>query len=407
MAYASTHNHYVVAFDQSIGMNRPYYLNPGILKTIDNLLSENGFDRDSDFVSMVAYTMEMGNPSIERFVRPYTSDNKPVLWHQLNGKSLSEMFPKWPEGQPLLDLNSTPFGSMQSLSKPYIIMETKENKDSMALAKQKYLLLVSDEIVNGTDDNYAQEWNSVSTSYGANTNKFRAISSGVFETMKHFNEEFKFIETTFSNAGKKLNKIPLSADGRYKIIPYEVVSVERPSIHSVTDIPSPLPLKRVKGGFRLDIDGHSLVPKYEILDVVITGDDGNILGVSDNGAFDMVIPSGRISAGDSLKLSLTLLLKDGMYDGAVISPENPRYRDGMVVKQVVKIQNEENILGFIPLYDSFWWWYPNDIVKAVMTWNVIIIVIFIIVICIVAYKLFWHYTRYVPDNKYIELKEIA
>ena len=121
----------------------------------------------------------------------------------------------------------------------------------------------------------------------------------------------------------------------------------------------------------------------------------------------MVIPSGRISAGDSLKLSLTLLLKDGMYDGAVISPENPRYRDGMVVKQVVKIQNEENILGFIPLYDSFWWWYPNDIVKAVMTWNVIIIVIFIIVICIVAYKLFWHYTRYVPDNKYIELKEIA
>ena len=87
----------------------------------------------------------------------------------------------------------------------------------------------------------------------------------------------------------------------------------------------------------------------------------------------MFIPSEKVKVGDVISLSLTVILKDGLYDGVIISPANTRYHDGMVVNQVVKIQNEAKILGILPLSDSFWWWFPNDIFSAVMIWDLLIL----------------------------------
>lgn len=405
-AIANAPNHFIIAFDQSIGKYRTEYLSKNILKTLDEMLRDNGFNDNVDYVSIVAYTMEMGNPSMERFVRPYKSGESVVLWKKLGDKSLADLFSNWPSGQPLLDQYSAPFGSMQSLAKPYIVMATKEKQDSLAVASKTYLLLVSDEVVNGTDDNYAQEWNNVSTSLGADYNKFRKLSSEVFETMQNFNEEFKFVQVKFNHEDKSLNRIPISGDGMYKIIPYEVVSVERPSIHAISDIPSPLPLQRVRGGFRIDVDAHTLSPKYEISNMEIFDSNGTKMGSSDSGKFDITLPSSKIAVGDSVILSLSIILKDGLYNGVIITPENSRYHDGMTIKQAVKIQDEAKVLGILPLTDSFWWWFPNDIFSAVMVWDLIILLVLIVIIGYVLYRWFVRINAYKPSNDKLKITKV-
>ena len=366
--------HYIIAFDQSVGNYKPVYSSPTTLNAISRVLAENGFNRESDYLSIVGYSMPLGNPSSEDFVQPYTDKNGlPIIWTSVTGDALSDYFPNWPQGQPTLNAAKAPFGSMQSLAKPYIVMETHTHDGDTVNADKTIMLIVSDEVINGTDDDYRQEWNHVSVTPGANTAKFRSLANGVFKTMNNFNEEFKFVQTPIQYNGKMLERISLTSDGNYKIIPYEVVAAEKPSIHSVTDMPSPLPLKRVRGGFKLNMETQTINPKYQISSIDIATAQGDSLGRSEDGTFDFVIPSSAISEGDTLLVAMKLLLKDGFYDGAAISPVNDRYRAGMSVKQVVKLQDEAKVLGLFPLKDIFWWWFPNDIFTAVMIWDLLIL----------------------------------
>lgn len=405
--FAYVPNHYIIAFDQCIGKYHDDFLSKTTLNIIERTLVDNGFDKNRDYLSMVAYSLEMGNPSIKKFSRPFCSGENAIVWKILGEKkSLVEMFPNWPVGQPLLNPFFAPYCSMQSLAKPFAVMATSNKKDSLMLAGRTFLLLISDEKVNGVDDNYAQEWNNVATSEEANTPRFRALSNSVFETMRKFNEDFKFIQIRLKKGNYWLNRIPISDDGTYKIIPYEVVFVERPSIHAISDIPSPLPLQRVRGGFRLKIAPRSLSPKYVISNVNISDSEGNILGSSVHGNFNIVLPSAQIVVGDSLSLSMSLILKDGLYNGMIITPENSRYRDGMIIKQAVKIQDEAKVLGILPLSDIFWWWFPNDIFSAVMVWDLIILLMLIIVIGYILYRCFVRINAYEPSNDKLKITKV-
>jgi hypothetical protein len=394
---ANNPKHVIITFDQSIGKYQSDYLSKNILRTIDVALKEISFDSKIDYVSMLAYTMEMGDPSIEKYVRPYFHNNSPFLWKHLENGFLYDTFSEWPKGQPLLNHDSAPFGSMQSLAKPYAVMAAKDKSNTLAVAEKTYLLLVTDGVVNGTDDNYAQEWNNVSTSIGADVAKFKNLAPIVFKTMQSFNEEFKFILKS---------RRPISLDGIYKIITYEVVSVERPSIYSISDIPSPLPMQRVRGGFKISIDSHALTSKYVISNIKIIDSTGIILGNSDSGKLDFILPSDKVAVGDSVSLSLSVLLKDGLYDGVIITPENPYYKDGMAIKQVVKIQDEAKVLGILPLNDAFWWWFPNDIFSAVMVWDLVILLILIIIIGYVLYRCFVRINAYKPANDKLKITKV-
>lgn len=399
--------HYIIAFDQSIGNYKSVYNSPSTLDALNRILAENGFNRESDYISIVGYSMPLGNPSTEDFVRPYT-DKKglPIIWNSISESSLSDYFPKWPEGQPVLNTQNAPFGSMQSLAKPYIVMETHNHDSALVNADKTLLLIVSDEVINGTDDNYTQEWNHVSVTPGANTGKFQSLSKGVFKTMSNFNEEFQFVQIPHKYNGKERDRISLTPDGKYKIIPYEVVPAEKPSIHSVTDMPSPLPLQRVRGGFKLNVETNAINPKYQISDIRITNAHGDDLGKSKDGKLSFVIPSSFIAEGDTLMVSMKLLLKDGLYDGCVISAANDRYSAGMSVKQEVKLQDEAKVLGILPLSDTLWWWFPNDIFSAVLVWDIIIIIIFIIVVLYIGYRLLRKYATYVPDDDTIKITHL-
>lgn len=398
-------NHYIIAFDRSIPRYRQDYKSSEIIKMLDATLMENNFNYKQDYISIVGYTMEYSNPSIDRYVRAYNNNGTPILWHKLEGENIFELFPNWPIGQPELYYNNSTYGSMQSLSKPYSIIETRTQENSVSLANRTFLYLVTDEEVNGTDDNYQQEWKRASECAVSNYSMFNKISDDVFSTLQMFNEEFKFLQIQLNMDNSMVDNIPISDDGVYKIVPYEVVSVDRPSVYAITDMPSPLPLQRVKGGFLLKIDTHSLLEKYIIKDISILTSDGQLLGSSDSGKLELFIPSEKVNVGDVISLSLTVILKDGLYDGVIISPTNSRYQDGMIVNQVVKIQNEAKILGVVPLSDSFWWWFPNDIFSAVMIWDLLILIILIFIVGYTFYRCFVIINTYSPANDKIKIKK--
>lgn len=399
--------HYIIAFDQFVGNYKPIYASVSTITALDKMLVENGFNKETDRISIVGYSMPLGNPSVENFVQPYIGKNGlPIIWSSIEGDSLSDYFANWPQGQPSLDPHGAPYGSMQSLAKPYIVMETHNHLDSTLNADKTIMLIVSDEVINGSDDDYRQEWNHVAVTPGANTVKFRTLANAVFKQMNDFNEEFKFVQAPMKYNGKEQSRIALTADGNYKIIPYEVVPAEKPSIHSVTDMPSPLPLKRVRGGFKLNMDAKSINPKYQISSIDISSTKGDELGWSGNGSFDFFIPSSAIAEGDTLLVSMKLLLKDGFYDGSAISATNDRYRAGMSVKQVVKLQDEAKVFGRLPLNDSFWWWYPNDILSAVVLWDFIIVLICAIVFGLMLYVAFVRINRYKPSDKNLKITKI-
>lgn len=400
---AELSNHYIITFDCSIGSRYLYYESKDILKVLDKTLSDNQFDYGHDYISIVGYTMEYGSPSIDRYVRAYESGGKSIVWYKLGENNLSNLFPNWPVGQPIY--YNYPCGSMQSLAKPYSVIETLNKDDSTALANRTFLYIITDEVVNGTDDNYRQEWINASTCVGANYSMFSNISSKVFKTLQAFNEEFKFIQIKLNKNGVELDKIPISEDGIYKIVPYEVVSVERPSVHAITDIPSPLPLKRVKGGFMLSIDSHSLSTKHIIKNINILDSNGISLGTADSGKLEVFLSSENVSVGDTISLALTVVLKDGLYDGVIISPTNARYSDGMVVSQVIKVQNEAQILGVLPLSDTFWWWFHDDIFSAVMIWDLIILLTLIFIVGYIFYRCFVRINTYRPSNDKIIIKK--
>lgn len=398
-------NHYIIAFDRSIPRYRQDYKSSEMIKMLDATLMENNFNYKQDYISIVGYTMEYSNPSIDRYVRAYNNNGTPILWHKLEGENIFELFPNWPIGQPELYYNNSTYGSMQSLSKPYSIIETRTQENSVSLANRTFLYLVTDEEVNGTDDNYQQEWKRASECAVSNYSMFNKISDDVFSTLQMFNEEFKFLQIQLNMDNSMVDNIPISDDGVYKIVPYEVVSVDRPSVYAITDMPSPLPLQRVKGGFLLKIDTHSLLEKYIIKDISILTSDGQLLGSSDSGKLELFISSEKVNVGDVISLSLTVILKDGLYDGVIISPTNSRYQDGMIVNQVVKIQNEAKILGVVPLSDSFWWWFPNDIFSAVMIWDLLILIILIFIVGYIFYRCFVIINTYSPANDKIKIKK--
>lgn len=402
----SPSNHYIIAFDRAL-MDRykPIYTSPQVLDKIEEDLKNLGYRRADDYISVVGYTMEAGNPSIERFVRPYKDANgKDVLWRKNQAPSLRSLFINWPTGQP----NHTPLGypiaSMQSLAKPYVVMASVN--DSTLRAAQTYMIMVTDEVINGTDNNFQQEWLNVATCQGADYKKFNIIRPNVFNRLLKFNEEFNLIETKGNGGATRVSLDGNTTMSGYKIINYEVVPTERPSIYSVTDFPTPLPLKRIRNGYRLDFDTHVISDKYEIVCISIFNSSKELLGTTSDGKVEILIPGNKIAVGDSLTVTMDLALKDGLYDGFILSSKTPRNAVGLSSTQEVKEQNEAKILGLIPLTDTMWWFFPNDMYNAVIIWDIIIALILIGTILFLGYRILKRIATYIPDDNTITITHL-
>ena len=394
--------HYIFAFDLTIHQKYDRdFTSLRVINILDSLLNHNGFDKSKDYVSVVFYTLDLSNPDMNNFVKPCKLDGKPLLRKQIGKKRLSKLLSDWPYYQP----KHGAYASMQSLCKPYAVMETKTS-DTTAFADKTILLIISDQKVNGTDDNYNLEWDRVSKLPLANIPRFNSIKPEASKTWTAFNEDFKFSNIKLKYGNVETSKIYVSADGEYCIVPYEVKTADAPSIHSVTDLPSPLPMKRVRGGFMVNATPHSLNKKYSINHVEIDDALGNLLAQSNVGSLDVLLKSKQIKVGDTICVKMSLLFNDSLYDGVKISSENPRFKEGMTIKQAIKLQDEAKVMGLLPLSDFFWWWSPNDVFTAVMIWDLIFLLALIALIGYILYKLFVKINSYIPSNANIKIKKI-
>lgn len=404
--FAETPNHFVVAFDRTF-QDKNYqntYKSEQTLRTLEKVLRENGYRPNEDYISMVGYTLNYTNPSIENFVEPVRANGKELLWQKLSGQSLVSLFPNGlSEGLQLLNGG---YGSMQSMAKQYSIIETN-TKSSHPTSGRTFLYMVTDEKVSGSDDNYSQEWsrasnNEVTNSAGSRP-KFDALKNNVFRTVDNFNDNFRF--KRLRNAEGQEIKVVLA--GEYGIVPYELIYQDRATIHNITDLPVMLPFRRIKGGYQLQLEVNTLQPEYTIETIRIADESGTVLSESDTGDIYLFLPTQDYEVGDSIRLTMTLALHDGLYNGMVITPENPIYFKAMSVSQAISVPEEAKVLGIFPLSDAFWLWDRDDVVMAVMVWDLIILVALIITLFFLTMYFIKRLSAYRPRSKKIRLRPVG
>lgn len=394
-------DHYIVAFDPYIGAYKPFYTDPGILRKVEKDLKAHGYDPATDYISVISYTLEMGYPDLTRFARPFiTKERKNWIWHIGGTESLTSAFSPWPLGQP--DLKNGPAASAQILAKSYTVNAVKKTaSDSLCPpANHTYLITITDDVSNGGSDDYAKEWRSIASAGPSNLKRFKEIEPQVFEEMRLFNNQFKFISPD------KNRETPISPDGGYRMIWHELVPANIPSIHSATNLPSPLPIKRVRGGYKIDLDTKTLNNKYAINKFYILSHKGDTLLSSPSATGNFRIPSNKLSNGDSISINMELGLKDGVYNGILLSPENPRYTEGLRNNQKVKLSEDAKIYGLIPITDAIWWWFPDNAFMAVIVWDIVLTLIIIFLILFFGYKWLKKMATYVPDDKSIKITHL-
>ena len=404
--------HFIISFDQLVGTYNKY--DASILQKLDNTLLKHGFDRNTDYVSVFAYGLDWINPNMNTFVQP-CKDRKgeKLVWQRVpKDKSLYKLMSDGSRNVGLPPMNySSLSGSMQTIAKEYTLSATLSYQSSQIGVPEKlsmklnadttYVLLVSDMWFNGSND-YEMEWrSSVSSIPYSLKHKMNSLEKEVFNHVSKVKKNYNFTQIDTINLDTT-NKRP------YTISVFDVVPNERPSVHSVTNLPSPIPLKRIRGGFMVDLDvAVNSLANYRIKELYLyENKTKKILCRTDRGKVNVKISRNDIAIGDTICLGMALKLIDNCYNGAIISASNERFREGMTIKQAVTVPDEAKVMGIFPLGDLMWWLYPNDVFNAVLFWDLIIIFISFVTICLLFYKWFINVNMYKPSNEKIKIRKI-
>lgn len=224
----------------------------------------------------------------------------------------------------------------------------------------------------------------------------------VFRTLEEINRLYRFERVQIMGRDEII--LSTSYKSPFVIVAYKVLPTAIPSLQSITNIPAQLPIKRVRGGYRLDFDLQTTTSKYVVekaeLSIPRTNKTYSIEGNS------VRISRGDLAEGDSVTLRAWIRYEDGNYDGLVMSPYDNDYKQGMSMTQKVVFPDEAKIFGKFTLPDSMWWFYQDDVQNAVVWWDVILILFFVVIVVLVVYKIFARITRYEPSNDNIKITTI-
>lgn len=396
--------HFIIAVDNAMPKYTAVAGATSTVNYIDHVLNDYFEITDSDYVSIVTYQVDLANPNFDNFAWiPYDRNSRKIAWRRLEEKSLTQ-FGNWANIATYQHSKycevSIHKASFQSGAKPYILSAVKAKGNTCA--NETYILMLSDEKVNGTDDNYSDEWNQIAVTKGGNNAKMKRCKDAVFNKLKKTNRLFQFEQQPFWNEEQHvfahIDSKPLV------LVVYKVRPTVIPSLPSVTNMPSPLPFKRVRGGYAFDLKLDSTntwsVKKMQV--VLEKGDTVNNLSASWNKKLNW----SQLSAGDSTIFKAWVKYNDGVYNGVMVNPYDDLYAQGMTVRGTVTLADDAKVFGILPLWDLFWWWFPNDIVAAVHIWDFILLLIFIAVIAYIGYKVLYRITSYYPSNDKIKITSI-
>lgn len=408
---AKAAKHYIVAFDRAVPLYSSTYTSTSMLRNLNDFLEQAQFNKNKDYISVVGYSLSLQNPDMAAFVRPYHDDNrKPVIWRTCPNKSsriLNQFFSDWPYSHDP-SVGESP-ASVQSLARPYLVKAASLSAGKEANgdveptpADRTFIIMVTDEAANGTED-YTKEWATIANAGYCEPSVFASIKDDVFGTVSKFYDNFKVVDTG-------LRKL-LSADGKYKIVLYELLPNARPSMYSVTNIPSQVLFSRVYQGWEASFEPSSTSPDYELLSVhsYMKGDSSTYriwTKLQGTSKMEIALKSRDIRPGDSLLLETRIRFVDGIYDGAVLLADVPAFRSGMQTAQRLQLLSDTKIMGVWTLSDSFWFWFHDDLVTAVLIWDLIIILAFIALIVIMVIRVLNRINHYRPSNRVLKIEKI-
>ena len=395
---AHLNRHFIVAIDGAMPKYTYELFKTSTKDYVENLLNKYFDYNKKDYLSLVTYQIDLSNPDFNRFAFvPQLSNGNRAAWIQQSEVDFSALG-DWAsmvaiQHNRLVGINKASF---QSAAKQYILKAVQQ-KTNLG-TNETYIILLSDEKVNGVDDNYQLEWNNISTSKGSRIAPYR---EDVFSNLKTTNQRFLFEPIKFY--GQYKHEFAHISKEPFVLAVYKVRPTIIPSIQSIANIPAQLPFKKVRGGYAFDLDLSAIDPMYSVIKTELTLNDKNkkysIKGCKQTQTIDKQL----LSEGDTVTFKVWLNYKDGIYNGLVMNPYDEDYKKGLTITQSVVFKDDAKIFGKITMPDFLWWFWADDVQSIVIFWDVVFILIFIIIICFIAYKLFRMMTLYIPKNKYIYL----
>lgn len=393
--------HFIIAIDGAMPKYTNELLKTSTRKYVEDLLNNHFEYNKSDYISLVTYQIDLSNPDFNRFAFvPLRSNGLPASWIQQDRVNLLDLG-NWAN---MAVVQQNRFvgrnkASFQSAAKQYIMQAVKQK--SRLVANDTYILMLSDEKVNGIDDNYQLEWNNISTAAGS---RIALYKDKVFAKLKSINQKFQFEPVMFY--GQYKHEFAHIAKEPFVLAIYKVRPTVIPSIQSVANIPAQLPFKKVRGGYAFDLKLETIDSMYSVSRMELTINGNKKKYTSDSCMLSQTIRKEFLSEGDTATLKVWVNYKDGIYNGLVMNPYNKDYQKGLTITQSVVFKDDAKIFGKIAMPDFLWWFWAADIQAIVIFWDVIFILLFIIVVCILAYKCFKSVTVYVPENDSIKISHM-
>ena len=393
--------HFIVAIDGAMPKYTYELFKTSTKDYVENLLNKYFDYNKKDYLSLVTYQIDLSNPDFNRFAFvPQLSNGNRAAWIQQSEVDFS-VLGDWAsmvylQHNRLVGINKASF---QSAAKQYILKAVQQN--SNIGTNETYIILLSDEKVNGVDDNYQLEWNNISTSKGSRIAPYR---EEVFSKLRNINQRFLFEPIKFY--GQYKHEFAHISKEPFVLAVYKVRPTIIPSIQSIANIPAQLPFKKVRGGYAFDLDLSTIDPMYSVIKTELTLNDKNkkysIKGCKQTQNIDKQL----LSEGDTVTFKVWLNYKDGIYNGLVMNPYDEDYQKGLTITQSVVFKDDAKIFGKIEMPDFLWWFWADDVQAIVIFWDVVFILLFIIIICILAYKAFKAVTAYIPNNDSIKISHM-
>lgn len=409
--------HFIIAIDGAMPAYTAELQKSSTKEYVEFVLNDYFCFNNNDFLSVVTYQIDLSNPDFNRFAHvPKDIRGKKIAWRKQEKVCFSD-FGQWAnivthQHNSFVGSNKASF---QSAAKPYILqavssepIKRKMSNDYRSLTDEKiiaanetYILMLTDEKVNGTDDNYQLEWNNISTSKNS---RLEDLKETVFSKLKNINQRFHFEPFKFWNTDKHvfahISKQPFTLS-IYKVCPTTI-----PSIQSISDIPAQLPFRKIRGGFDLYLDLNAKNNDYSIVKLELKLNKENVYFSSHASSIKQFIKRSQLSEGDTVSLKAWTTYIDGYYNGFIFSPYDSNYANSMTFIQTVSLRDDAKIFGKIPVYDFMWWFWPHDIQEIVIFWDVVFILFFIAIVGILLYICFIKINKYHPSNKNITISKV-
>lgn len=355
---------------------------------------------EKDRFSIVKYGIGVGNSNLEDFAKVVvTPKGRKLLWMPYS-EVKKELSNNWSSV-----INSDPGQikggafSLLSGAKEYSL-KAATPKDTLTASKV-ILINVTDNYYNGADDYHKEFGELKGNGSPINPEEFYSFKEDFWQNY-HLNQ-----------LGQKILLVN-KRDAPFQLLYNEVTSATPMPLAGAVDFPPGLNFERIRGGYRIDVDAKAVQDVYDISDfnvgvVTVNGDTlwaekTPIEGMEKRRGLhlSLKIPTNSVDP-ENVTAIVTgdLHQRDDIYDAYVLSHEDKHY-PRLTQNISLSDTNHAKVFG-MPLHDWLWWIFPNDLTKAALVWEVVLIFILIGAIIYVLFRLNKKTMIYVPENNEISM----